>query len=346
MSGIGLETATLLALFLETLLYGIFSALCVVTVIQQHKVKNASEGRWTLPVSGMMLVIATTHLIIAFVRAHSGFTVAVHTPAGSQGFFANVSVPLHVAMDCLYVLQTTIGDAVLIWRLYMVYARNLWVACPFLVTLIANLVTGSIVCYFEATATPGSTIFLTASKWIEAFFILTMCTNSLCTAGIMWRIWSRGHKQGGLIWVLLIVAESGALYSTAVLSLFIAYVRNSEGQYVAIDLIVPLVGIIFVLIVLRRYFGMGHTSPSYCRPRPIRFSNLPQSRSHESSSFGCGQEGKMEHAPVHNLVVHVASNTEVGYPGMDGARRDSFVVEDETLDDTKPPRSMAESSCC
>lgn len=57
----------------------------------------------------------------------------------------------------------------------------------------------------------------------------------------MWRIWSRGHQQGGLTWALRLVAESGALYSAAVLALFISYVKQSQGQYIAIGLIVPLV---------------------------------------------------------------------------------------------------------
>ncbi|VDB88478.1 unnamed protein product [Peniophora sp. CBMAI 1063] len=327
MSDIALDTATLLALFLESLLYGVFGALFVVTVVQQRKTKDTLRSRWIVPVSGMMLTVATAHLLLAFVRAQRGFTIAVHTAAGARGFFENVSAPMHVAMDSLYVVQTTVGDAVLIWRLYMVYARNVWVAIPFLVMLLANLATGIVVCCYEGLATPGSTIFGTASKWIKAFFILTMCMNAMCTAGILWRIWShtrkrdiwsRDHEQGGLIWVLVIVAESGMLYSSAVLALFIAYVKGSQGQYVAVDLIMPLVGIIFVLIILQTHFKLYRSNAvqSVSHPRPLSLhSDRPLSRLPAGdSSFYPRQSTKDDHA-MHKIAVRVTHDTVVNCPG-------------------------------
>ena len=73
------------------------------------------------------------------------------------------------------------------------------------------------------------------------------------------------------------IVESGALYAVSVLSLLIAYLAKSNGQYAALDAVTPLVvrvktvkrsssssccqGIVFSLIVLQIHFHLGSETP-------------------------------------------------------------------------------------
>jgi hypothetical protein len=62
---------------------------------------------------------------------------------------------------------------------------------------------------------------------------------------IAWRIHrTRSVMPGGsrpLLPVFIVIIETGALYATSVLALLIAFVTGSNGQYMVLDIIVPIV---------------------------------------------------------------------------------------------------------
>jgi len=59
---------------------------------------------------------------------------------------------------------------------------------------------------------------------------------------------------------MIIVIESGAIYSAGLLSLLITYACGSNGQYPALDAELPLVGIAFNLIIVRVGLGLAQNS--------------------------------------------------------------------------------------
>lgn len=73
---------------------------------------------------------------------------------------------------------------------------------------------------------------------------LTILDASLSGA-IVAKIW-RARRQVAsasrtLFPVIAVIVESGAIYTTSVLGLLVAYLSNSNGQYTALDLVTPLV---------------------------------------------------------------------------------------------------------
>ncbi|KIK61183.1 hypothetical protein GYMLUDRAFT_590960 [Collybiopsis luxurians FD-317 M1] len=203
-----------------------------------------------------MLLLATVHIIIDFVRILQAFVAG--QPSSQEGgiaYYADLSNPLHVVKTVFYVTQTILGDGVMIWRFYVVYQKRILYAVPFLIVLAVNAAAGYVVCWSLSEAHPGSNIFHTAASWITTFFVLTMCINALCTILIALRIFltSSPSKASGqsLLPVFVTIVESGALYASGVLGLLIAFLSGSNGQYPALDICTPLVGIVYCLIVLQ-----------------------------------------------------------------------------------------------
>lgn len=202
-----------------------------------------------------------------FVRALQGFVTGSHeTLPNPIAYYQVIAHPLHVAKTAVYAIQTIIGDAVLVWRCYVIYNKSLYFLFPAMVILLANLAIGIVVSWSVSAAIPGKNIFETASQYIAAFFIITMCLNVCCTGAIVAKIWhTRRHASTAsrsLFPVIAVIIESGAIYTTSVLGLLIAYLSDSNGQYTALDLVTPLVGVVYCLIVLQIHFHLRMSNAS------------------------------------------------------------------------------------
>jgi hypothetical protein len=129
-------------------------------------------------------------------------------------------------------------------------------------------VVGSVALFKMHRAPPGTDIFNVAKALITAYFSMTMSSNILCsgelppashstfppwlctlrgflyaTGAIAARIffaWSKGNARP--YWrIVVILVESSALYSLSVLAALVFFISGSNGQYPAVDAIVPLV---------------------------------------------------------------------------------------------------------
>jgi len=60
--------------------------------------------------------------------------------------------------------------------------------------------------------------------------------------------------------VMTIILESGAIYSSTLLVLLATYASNSFSQYIALDMLVPIIGITFSLIIVRVGLGISESS--------------------------------------------------------------------------------------
>ncbi|TFY73300.1 hypothetical protein EWM64_g10711, partial [Hericium alpestre] len=51
--------------------------------------------------------------------------------------------------------------------------------------------------------------------------------------------------------VLMIVVDAGVLYSAALLSALLCFVNHSNGQYVVLDMVMPVISIAFYMVIIR-----------------------------------------------------------------------------------------------
>jgi hypothetical protein len=259
--GISLVKAQLLSLGLTTFLYGSFFTLFLVTIaVMSFRVSEdiRKQRKMILPVSFLMFTVATLHIVLLWIRGKIGF---LNQRGGSvTAFYENIADMTNVMKLACLLLQSLLGDSVIIWRLYVVYGKRTWIILPAIVLVLAYTAVGSVTFGFIVHARLGTNIFHVATSWIAAYFSLTMVTNVLCSGAIAWRIFHAGKPLGGtrMLWpVVFVIIESSALYAFGVFAVLATFLSGSYGQYIAIDAIVPLVGIVFSLIVLQIRFHVS-----------------------------------------------------------------------------------------
>ncbi|KAG1840725.1 hypothetical protein DFJ58DRAFT_810085 [Suillus subalutaceus] len=257
--GITLPEASLVALFLETLFYGVFFTLYWLTLVILLK-KCGIQRDLLIPVATLLLCIATAHLIIDLIRALEAFVFSART-IGADAYYSNLASPLELAKTALYITQPTVADTVLVWRCYVLNNRSLLVGIPGCIVLLTNGAIGYYIVWCLSRAGVGSTVYTIAPGFITTFYALTMLISSL----ISWRIYHSRRCMSDnpthLLPVLIVVIESGALYATT-------FLTGSNGQYPAMDIGPPVVGIVFCLIILQVHFHVSNN------PRPSKsFTN-------------------------------------------------------------------------
>lgn len=283
---ISLPEASLLALFLETLFYGVFFTFYWLTLGILLKKYGVQRGL-LLPVATLLLCIATAHLIIDFVRALEAFVLNVDT-IGADAYYSNLASPLELTKTALYVTQPTVADSVLVWRCYVLNNRSLLVGIPGCIVLLANGAIGYYIVWCLSRTVAGTIVYATIPGLIATFYILTMLISIVCTTLISWRIWrSRRSMSDGsadLLPVLIVIVEGGAIYATSVLALLLAFLTGSNGQYPAMDIGPPVVGIVFCLIILQVHFCVGN-NPQPNSPSKS-FTNLFGEQGEQNVGYG------------------------------------------------------------
>ncbi|KIJ34296.1 hypothetical protein M422DRAFT_70236 [Sphaerobolus stellatus SS14] len=209
--------------------------------------------------------LCCTHIGVNFTRIIKAFIIFRNEPGGPAAFFNRLSEFTQMFGSTLYVAQTLLGDAIVLMRCYIVWERNLVVVAFPMLLLLGSTVTGVGILYSFDRVEPEAQVFVNElSQWIVSFFSMTFATNFICTALVAYRIWrinqkglafSNSHRRLGSVMVLIV--ESGSIYSAALLALLILYEADSWFQYVILDAITPTVGIVFSVIMYRILTGVS-----------------------------------------------------------------------------------------
>ncbi|KAG0700749.1 hypothetical protein DFH29DRAFT_930673 [Suillus ampliporus] len=275
---IPLDEASLLSLFLETLLYGVFLTLYLLTLLVLLN-KTGTQRQLLIPVATLLLCFATAHLLIDFVRALEAFIFKVHT-IGADAYYAMLASPLQLAKTAVYATQTILADGVIVWRCYVLNHRRLSIAITGCIVLLTNGVLGCYVLWVLSQTPLVSPISATGAWCITAFYILTMLLSVTCTGLIAWRIYhTRRVMQGGFGSLL----PSGALYSTSVLASLLAFLAGSNGKFPAVDVIPSVTGIAFCLIILQVHFEVGGNPSKPADPRNMIINHFPERDGRDAS---------------------------------------------------------------
>ena len=90
------------------------------------------------------------------------------------------------------------------------------------------------------------------------------------TAAIAWRIFLVGKTLGrsASLWpIIFVIIESSALYALGVIAALVSFLSNTNGQYAAVDAIVPLVvSYPLHLLTFPTHPRSGHRLLSDCTP--------------------------------------------------------------------------------
>ncbi|KAI9573135.1 hypothetical protein HD554DRAFT_1145995 [Boletus coccyginus] len=300
-SGIPLDKAELLAVLLEGLLYG-FSLLMfgatIWTLLSQRSIYPVNRKMFTI--ACLLLLFSTTHFIIDIIRIMQGLILFRDTyPGGPIGYFSDVSQWTFVSKNYVFAAQTLLGDGVVLYRCYAVWQSKLIMIVPALLWC-ATGVTGIGSPYTASQVAQNEVFVGSLSQWITSFWALAFATNVLATLLLVFRIWhvdrmnkrlSASHRRSQLRPILHILVDAGLIYSLTLLVALICFVSQSNGQFVMLDLVTPIISITFYMVIIR----VGLAS------RTNRISNIP--RGNTSTDDDPGSAERRRRTQVHVMTL-------------------------------------------
>ncbi|KAI9434588.1 hypothetical protein H4582DRAFT_2175182 [Lactarius indigo] len=217
-----------------------------------------------LIVASVQFALATGHVITILVQLIRAFIGAAGTLDGPSIYLLNQSTPEHVAQEFLYITNSLIGDAILIWRLWIIWNRNFWLCVPFII-----LFAGYIGLANLASVDPTKAVSLShLQDWPYATWAFSLATQLGATLLIGYQFWKSiqrdsmrlGASHLSIFWILV---ESGALYSvtTTFLLGFSSKSTNTSALFAAalgqISALAP------TLIIVRAGLKSSGTSSSF-----------------------------------------------------------------------------------
>ncbi|KAA1474547.1 hypothetical protein DENSPDRAFT_781941 [Dentipellis sp. KUC8613] len=254
---IRLDKAAILSTVFEGILYGWSAFMFVLAMwILVHKRKRVNI--FVVSVACVLFSLSTAEMCVNILRVCKGFVgIGLTLPGGPVEYFSDVTRISFVTKSCLYNAQTIVFDVVVIRRAYLAWRSVSVVTIPIALWfgLIASTI-GSNIALARAQANAKGIFAPTTSRWIPAVYAMTLGTNLSATSLVAFRIWhvtrvSADHRSTPLRSIMNVVLESGAIYSATIIAALVTFVLKSNANYVILDLISPVICIVFHMIVLR-----------------------------------------------------------------------------------------------
>ncbi|KAF8991888.1 hypothetical protein BDQ17DRAFT_1313191 [Cyathus striatus] len=215
-----------------------------------------------------MFILATIHIAAGVRRVIDGFIKNGNSgDAVLELYFSEVNTAAYLIKTVTYVLQTLVGDAFVLYRLYLVWNRNKAVMLPAFVCFVANMgvAIGAIQSFFRATPEDIKFIYQ-VQKWVISFISLTFSTNFISTMLISSRIWWSHRRTIGMNVegrslgpAMVIIIESGVTYSACLVIMLTLYLVGhfSLEANILQDVIINVIGIVFSLVIVRVALGIS-----------------------------------------------------------------------------------------
>ncbi|KAJ7636221.1 hypothetical protein FB45DRAFT_444275 [Roridomyces roridus] len=294
---LSLTSTSLLSLALGSLIYGVYILLFCITLfllVRRHGAMRNSRFKRRLFKSvifwssiGLFLVI-TMHWITTFYRAFSAL-ILIEDRAEAEMYLGDPAQATMIIQDVALSLSMLIGDSLIIYRLWVVWApyNGLVVVVP--IISVAALTVGSSVSTYVVSR--SMTVF-DDWHWLKVNASLTLVTNVYCTVFISWRIWSvtrhcQAVGRSPLTHFVVVVVESAGLYALWAVLFVAAFASKSNLQFIIIQTAPEVIGFVNALILVR--VGMGWSSEqTECETRQLGSEPLVFAGSGSGSRPGSG----------------------------------------------------------
>ncbi|KIP04873.1 hypothetical protein PHLGIDRAFT_120351 [Phlebiopsis gigantea 11061_1 CR5-6] len=234
------------AQLIGTLVEGLFYGMYVVAFAQSLRIFywRRRQGRnmwWLSAVSIVIFVLITIYLVIDFIRVVSAFAENTGTPDAALRYYDSIDLRQRFVRVFAYSLLTLITDAIIVYRTYIVWARNLYICAVPALLVVTDLafaiwVLDSLM--RNNGPVPLSTYYATRVKY---YYIITLVVNVTCSALISWKIWSthRALAKSAIagvrfLGVMAVILESAAVYSCLLIVLIATTVTRSYSTWIAL----------------------------------------------------------------------------------------------------------------
>ncbi|KZO98556.1 hypothetical protein CALVIDRAFT_562011 [Calocera viscosa TUFC12733] len=238
-----LDQAFILAIWMESCFYGILIPVFISSVyVLLYRKKMMDKLNWPMLIAAiLMFALATAHMGINTYRLVQGYVLDSNR-----------------AKDAIYCTQTLLGDSLNIYRSWLVWNRNIWVVVVPIMLLIPAVVIGYYIPgrIFEEIRWNANLFTSLDHVYITVWYTLALTQNLITTSLIAFRLLHHERKvvayrtgNFSLSPVIYIIVESAAFYVAAQLVLLVTFLCSNNAQYILLELMTPIVGIVFCLII-------------------------------------------------------------------------------------------------
>ncbi|KAF5350367.1 hypothetical protein D9757_011378 [Collybiopsis confluens] len=324
MPQVSLVRTNLATVGIESFLFGIFFVLTassiILTIYRQKRMHGnrslpqSTLALWKQPMSYGTVILAftvTTHWTLTIFRLFQAF-VLVDDGKNAEQFYGDLRATSLVVKTAFLFSSLITSDALIIYRLWIVWSYNMHVIIFPVFTLIGLTVCGIGLPVQLASFSPDLDIFARqAGQWITSDCAFTLCTNLYSTIMIGYKIWrinrvTLGMSYGArnLLSIMGIFVESAAIYTAWTIFVFVTYLSGSNLQFLGSDIWPYAAGISFMLINVRVSLGWAATS----RQKTFAALNVA-----ETLATMTGEEPVFDHRnrfPMRPVAVNITQATE------------------------------------
>ncbi|KAG7099804.1 hypothetical protein E1B28_001615 [Marasmius oreades] len=268
-------------MIVEAILYGIFTVLTIGTLyILTKRGSNADLNYAVIFTSVLMFVLATAEIVVNCVVIFDAFIEIAPGPnprAVRKLKMDNLGNPLVLAKKAIFLTMMILGDVIVIYRCWIVWAKNWYVIILSSLCCLASATIAYMTMY--SAQHPGTYPGLLERPWASgaAMFTLSIVANGVANLLIAFRIWrnerevihhstgssrTAGRLPSSVVWgrnsffpIARIILESGALYTVFLIAFTIVLRRETprrqQSMPILANMITPLIGIIFSLVIVR-----------------------------------------------------------------------------------------------
>ncbi|KAJ3965189.1 hypothetical protein EV361DRAFT_811114 [Lentinula raphanica] len=186
---------------------------------------------------------------------------------GRESLYDNKGSPMYVGQVAIEVVNCVLGDSIVIWRTWVLWARNwkmIYLPC---ILMLGSFISGSILVYEFSLSPPSQPNFSNIiTIWFSAFGGFSFFTNLYAVVVLLIKTWLHHRKMRQLCidviingpWfysALCMIIETGSIYCVAVILVIILFAQSSNVVIIVADMIAHLTGIyptvIIVLVCLK-----------------------------------------------------------------------------------------------
>ncbi|KAG8917000.1 hypothetical protein FRC02_003419, partial [Tulasnella sp. 418] len=258
-----IDLGFLTGVWLGTFLYGIYTVLFWLCVFKFFK----REGNgWIITITMVILyALSTVHIALGFRSEISYFIERSDQPFGGLKALSRCCTPLQTARGAILIINVIIADALMIWRLYIVWERNIWICIPTIITFCGYVAFGIVSVYFSYKG-PYYNRPAIPHWWSNICNrVMTLATTIWVTSMISFKLWRHRKLMASTLpagsskfyhLVLMLMIESGVLYTISWAAFLIVFCVGSPGQLLLMLQIMPqIVGISPTLILYQLQSG-------------------------------------------------------------------------------------------
>jgi hypothetical protein len=268
-----------------------------------------------------MFIVSTAHIGGTIASLQAGFFTV--RPEKPEQYFNSKALPLNLANKSLYGTNMVLGDALMIYRLWIIYRRSWFVILlPILLTTATGTLIAVTIWEFSMLV-PGQTAFALKVKAIApALFSVPLVTNLVITGLIIWRI-KQAHNTSKFVAnrkldalyrrLITNTIESCAIYPFVLAVTLILYCRNDNGQDILTGSMAQVVSIVPTLMWLQHRLGQGALGnvgedrdlPPPVSEKTIEFTPNTDLRSTNLDTIGTGNSTDIEATADSDKVEHL-----------------------------------------